>query len=47
MQDKEGNLVSRIVDSIEQKDELTWEMKLKEGVKFSDGSDVDAHALCD
>lgn len=47
MQDKEGNLVSRIVDSIEQKDELTWEMKLKEGVKFSDGSDVDAQALCD
>lgn len=47
MQDKEGNLVSRIVDSIEQKDDLTWEMKLKEGVKFSDGTDVDAQALCD
>lgn len=47
MQDREGNLVSRIVDSIEQKDDLTWEMTLKDGVKFSDGTDVDAQALCD
>ena len=46
-QDAEGNLVSRFVDSIEQKDDLTWEMTLKDGVKFSDGSDVDAQALCD
>lgn len=46
-QDKNGNLVSRFVESIEQKDALTWEMKLKEGVKFSDGSAVDAQALCD
>lgn len=47
MQDKDGNLVSRFVESIEQKDALTWEMKLKDGVKFSDGSTVDAQALCD
>ncbi len=47
MQDREGNLVSRIADSIEQKDELTWEMTLKDGIKFSDGTDVDAQALCD
>lgn len=47
MQDENGNLVSRFVESIEQKDELTWEMKLKEGVKFSDGTVVDAQALCD
>ena len=33
MQDKDGNLVSRFVDSIEQKDDLTWEIKLKSGVK--------------
>lgn len=46
-QDKNGNLVSRFVESIEQKDELTWEMVLKDGVKFSDGSAVDAQALCD
>ena len=46
-QDAEGNLVSRFVDTIEQKDDLTWEMTLKDGVKFSDGSDVDAQALCD
>ena len=47
MQDKNGNLVSRFVDSIEQKDSLTWEIKLKDGVKFSDGSAVDAQAFCD
>lgn len=47
MQDKDGNLVSRFVDSIEQKDDLTWEIKLKSGVKFSDGTDVDAQAFCD
>lgn len=46
MQDKDGNLVSRFVDSIEQKDDLTWEIKLKSGVKFSDGTDVDAQAFC-
>ena len=47
MQDKDGNLVSRFVDSVEQKDDLTWEIKLKSGVKFSDGTDVDAQAFCD
>ena len=47
MQDKDGNLVSRFVDSIEQKDDLTWEIKLKSGVKFSDGTDVDAQAFCE
>lgn len=47
MQDAEGNLVSRIVDTIEQKDELTWELTLKDGVKFSDGTAVDAQAFCD
>lgn len=47
MQDKDGNLVSHFVDSIEQKDDLTWEIKLKSGVKFSDGTDVDAQAFCD
>ena len=47
MQDKDGNLVSRFVDSIEQKGDLTWEIKLKSGVKFSDGTDVDAQAFCD
>ena len=47
MQDKDGNLVSRFLDSIEQKDDLTWEIKLKSGVKFSDGTDVDAQAFCD
>lgn len=47
MQDSKGNLVSHIVESIEQKDALTWEMKLKTGLKFSDGSTLDANALCD
>ncbi|MDO4296492.1 MAG: ABC transporter substrate-binding protein [bacterium] len=45
MQDEKGNLTSHIAESVTQKDALTWELKLKEGVKFSDGSAVDADAL--
>lgn len=44
-QNAEGMLVSRFVDSLVQKDELVWEMALKEGPKFSDGSEVDAQAV--
>ena len=44
-QNEEGNLVTRFVESLEQVDELTWELTLIEGLKFSDGSDVDAEAV--
>ncbi len=46
-QDSEGNLVSRLAEGVEQKDELTWELSLKEGMKFSDGTDLNAQAVAD
>lgn len=42
MQDKQGNLVSRFVSDIQQKDDYNWALTLKEDVYFSDGSIVDA-----
>lgn len=36
--DKEGILISRLVDEINQESEKIWKVKLKEGVLFSDGS---------
>ncbi len=45
--DEEGNLYSRLAASLEQQDELTWILTLNEGMKFSDGSDVDAQAIAD
>jgi len=47
MQDENGNLVSRFVTDLERKDDLTWEAKLTNAVKFSDGTDCDAQALAD
>ena len=47
MQDEEGNLVSRYVKTLEQKDDRNWEMTLNEGLKFSDGSDINAQAVAD
>lgn len=47
MLDEEGNLWSRYIDELEQVDDLTWNGKMKEDVLFSDGSKVDAKALCD
>ena len=44
-QNEKGELVSRFVEHLEQKDALVWEMTLKEGMKFSDGSEVDAEAV--
>lgn len=46
-QDAEGKLVSHIAESIKQKDDMTWELTLKENVKFSDGSNVNAQAVAD
>ncbi|EYD69966.1 oligopeptide-binding protein oppA [Fusobacterium necrophorum subsp. funduliforme B35] len=43
--DREGNLVSRYVKELKRLDALSWELTLKEGVKFSDGSPVDADAF--
>ncbi len=45
MLDKDGNSTSRFIDKLEQVDDLTWKGSLKEGVKFSDGSDVDSEAF--
>ena len=47
MQDASGNLVSRFVSELTKKDDLTWEAKLTNAVKFSDGTDCDAQALAD
>ncbi len=44
-QDAQGKLVSRFVKELNQVDELTWDITLNEGVKFSDGSDVNAEAF--
>lgn len=43
--DREGNLVSRYVKDVKKIDNLTWELTLNEGVKFSDGSVIDADAF--
>lgn len=47
MQNEDGELVSHIVDEVEQKSDNLWEMTLKDGVKFSNGDKVDAKALSD
>lgn len=46
MQDDQGQLVSRFVETLEQEDPLTWKAHLKEA-KFSNGDVVDAKALAD
>ncbi|WP_339059126.1 ABC transporter substrate-binding protein [Fusobacterium animalis] len=43
--DRNGNLVSRYVEDVERTDKLNWVLKLKKGVKFSDGTEVNAEAL--
>lgn len=47
MQDEQGNLYSRFIDTLSQTGDNDWKAVMKQGVKFSDGSDVDAKALCD
>ena len=43
--DRNGNLVSRYVEEVERTDKLNWVLKLKKGVKFSDGTEVNAETL--
>lgn len=43
----DGTLKSRFVKSIEAKDETHFTAELNEGVKFADGSEVDAKAFCE
>lgn len=45
MQDKQGNLYSNYIESTSQDSDLEWTLTVKSGMKFSDGSDVDADAL--
>lgn len=45
--DKEGNLYSRFIDTLEKTGDLTWKATMKKDVKFSDGTPVDAKALAD
>ena len=45
MQNENGETVSHIVDSLEKQEDGSWLLTLKDGVKFSDGSDVDAEAF--
>lgn len=46
MLDEHGKLVSRFIKSMEQIDGTHWKVVMKEDAKFSDGSKVDAKALC-
>ncbi len=46
MLDEHGKLVSRFIKNIEQVDDTHWKVTMKEDAKFSDGSKVDAKALC-
>ena len=41
----EGKIVPKLAKSYRTLNPLLWEFKLKEGVKFSNGEDVDAHAV--
>ena len=46
LQDAEGKLYSTMVETVEQIDEMTWKLTLKEGIKFSDGSDITPELFC-
>lgn len=44
-QDRDGKLFSRYVKEVKRLDAKNWELVLNEGIKFSDGTEVDAEAL--
>ncbi|GGG03658.1 glutathione ABC transporter substrate-binding protein [Paenibacillus abyssi] len=43
--DKDLNIVAGLAESWEQVDEVTWEFKLRQGVKYTDGSDFNADVV--
>jgi peptide/nickel transport system substrate-binding protein len=45
--DKDGNIVGQVADSVERVSDNVWEVTLKDGYKFSDGTDVTAQAVAD
>jgi peptide/nickel transport system substrate-binding protein len=42
---KDGSIKARLATSWKQKDNLTWEFKIRKGVKFHDGEDLNAKAV--
>lgn len=42
---RNGELVSRYIEDVKRIDSLTWELKVKKNVKFSDGTEVNADAI--
>ncbi len=45
--DKDGEIVGQVAESVERVSDNVWEVTLKDGYKFSDGTDVTAQAVAD
>jgi peptide/nickel transport system substrate-binding protein len=45
--DEDGEIVPQVAESLSKVDENTWDIKLKDGYKFSDGTPVDAQHVVD
>ena len=45
--DEHGEIVPQVAESVTKVDEFTWDVQLKDGYKFSDGTPVDAQHVAD